>query len=138
MATLHTETSLCLLFVWCSEVGRILAQPVDLHCALFMVSLNGALMKTGDHFRPHCSCQIFLLGTTFIIFFLFLRLATRIDFGTNFYANLGNASMLSGYKATCSCQIIFHSVLFFDFVKPWNSKPVHLSLPLLFLKDALK
>ena len=66
MATLHTETSLCLLFVWCCEAGRILARPADFHCELFMVSLNGALMKNGDHFRPHCSCQILLLGTTFI------------------------------------------------------------------------
>lgn len=59
-------TSLCLFFVWCCEAGRILAQPVDFHCELFMVSLNGALMKNGDHFRPHCSCWILLLGTTFI------------------------------------------------------------------------
>lgn len=66
MATLHTETSLCLFFVWCCEAGRILAQHVDFHCELFMVSLNSALMKNGDHFRPYCSCQILLLGAIFI------------------------------------------------------------------------
>lgn len=36
------------------------------HCELFMVSLNGALMKNGDHFRPHCSSEILPLGATFI------------------------------------------------------------------------
>lgn len=68
------KTSLCLFFVWRCEAGRILAQPVDFHCELFMVSLNGALMKNGDHFRPHCSSYILLLETTFIrkAFFLYV------------------------------------------------------------------
>ncbi len=110
MATLHTETSLCLFFVWCCEAGRILAQSVDFHCELFMVSLNGALMKNGDHFRPHCSCQILLLGTTFIKKDFFYVLVTQTDFCANFYANLGKCiRILSGYKATYSCQVLLYS-----------------------------
>lgn len=66
MATLHTETSLCLFFVWICKTGRILARPREFHCEISMVGLNGALMKNGDHFRPCCSFQILLLEPLFI------------------------------------------------------------------------
>lgn len=112
MATLHTETSLCLSFVWCCKAGRILARAVDFHCELSMVSLNGVLMKNGDHFRPHCSFQILLLGTTFIKgrkketggFFCVFSLGL-IFFCANFYANLGKC-ICSFYNLFIPCVIL--------------------------------
>lgn len=62
----YGKTSPCLFFVCRCEAGGVLGQPLGFHCELFMVRLNGALMKNGDHFRPHCSGEILPLGATFI------------------------------------------------------------------------
>lgn len=48
------------------QAGRILAQSAGFCCELSTVSLNGALMKNGDHFKTYCSFLILLLGTKFI------------------------------------------------------------------------
>lgn len=136
MATLHTETSLCLFFVWCCEAGMILAQPVDFHCELFMVSFNGALMKNGDHFRPHCSCQILLLGTTFIKNVFFYILWPRLIF-----VPISMLIFQDTKQLVHSRHYFIQSVLHCDFVGVRNSEPIHMCLLFfdqIYLKDVLK
>lgn len=143
MATLHTETSQCLFFVWCCEAGRILAQPVDFHCELFMVSLNGALMKNGDLFRPHCSCQILLLGTTFIKKSFFYVLWPRLIFvpiSMLIWENI-SVSFQDTKQPPYSMYYFFQTVLHCGFIEVRSPKPSLMCLlcfDLIYLMDVLK